>query len=593
MNPSVASPLSAEPARYRERIRVELTAILCARLPLIVLSEVVLSSAIIVSTLWEVVTPLQMALWLAAHFSLVLFHGAVYFCFSTAGDSKHAQVRWSLALSMLLQGIFWAALLAFLFAVIPDYTYRLYIFLLAGAMGVLAVALLCEDLLSFMGFVVPPLATLSIMALSVGQSRYVFTGTLGLLCVFALVLFARRRNSELAASLVMRFELSDLTHELREQRDVAERANIAKSKFLAAASHDLRQPLHALTLLTSALQSSDLTPGPRSIANDVSATVESLEKMFASLLDISRLDAGVLQPDLKHFSLDPLLRRIAAEYVTEAQTKDLRLICDHKEFTVHTDPLLLERIVRNFLVNALRYTHVGEIRITVESMEEGIRVEVADTGMGIAPEQHANIFSEFYQIANPERDRSKGLGLGLAIVRRIANLLHHPIGVESTLHQGARFFIIVPRGDPTRIERTDTAKIAQLQSLDGLRVLVIDDDASVRDSMRTLLTLWSCRVAVACDAGQAIAAARDSFDVPDALVVDYRLREHCTGTQAIEQLRAEFNAEIPALIVSGDTAPERLREVADSGHTLIHKPAQPAALRTFLLGALRVKSATL
>jgi CheY-like chemotaxis protein len=178
----------------------------------------------------------------------------------------------------------------------------------------------------------------------------------------------------------------------------------------------------------------------------------------------------------------------------------------------------------------------------------------------------------------------------LAIVRRIAELLQLDYGVESSLQQGARFFVVVPPGDAAQTVTASDDRVAQRQSLAGLRVLVIDDDIAVRESMRTLLSTWNCDVAVAGDADQAVQAARATFAQPDALVVDYRLREQRTGVEGIAQIRAEFKADIPALIVSGDTAPERLREVADSGHTLIHKPAQPAALRSFLLSALRARN---
>jgi two-component system, sensor histidine kinase len=174
-------------------------------------------------------------------------------------------------------------------------------------------------------------------------------------------------------------------------------------------------------------------------------------------------------------------------------------------------------------------------------------------------------------------------------VRRIADLLHLPIGVESELHRGASFFVVVPVGEAARVESLNTGAIAQPQNLAGLCVLVIDDDVAVRDSMRTLLSLWQCQVVTAPDAVQAITLAREAFGCPDALVVDYRLRDERNGTQAIALVRSEFQAEIPALIVSGDTAPKRLREVADSGHVLIHKPAPPAALRAFLFSALRAK----
>jgi signal transduction histidine kinase/CheY-like chemotaxis protein len=546
----------------------------------------------IVSLLWEVATPIRMAIWLAAHFALVLVHGNLYLRFRLDSDAAMGKLQIYLWLSMSLLGVYWAVLLGYMFVVTADFLYQLYLFLFAGALGVLAVAVISEDMISFAGFTLPSLVTLAVMCIDVGGAKYLSAAALGMLCLVALLIFARAKNRSAAESLAMRFAITDLAHELREQRDAAQRANVAKSKFLAAASHDLRQPLHALTLLTTALHDSNIDASARGIVNDMGGAIGSLEKMFGALLDISKLDAGVLFPESRHFDVGVLLRRVADEFALPVQAKGLRLVCECRQAVVHTDPLLLERIVRNYLANAVRYTRTGAIRIECEKADSGVRIAVIDTGIGIAAAQQAEIFDEFYQVDNPERDRSKGLGLGLAIVRRIAELLRLDYGVESSPQQGARFFVVVPTGDAAQTVAASDDRTVQRQSLAGLRVLVIDDDVAVRESMRTLLATWNCDVAVAGDADQAVQAARATFAQPDALVVDYRLREQRTGVEGIAQIRAEFRADIPALIVSGDTAPERLREVADSGHTLIHKPAQPAALRSFLLSALRARNST-
>jgi two-component system, sensor histidine kinase len=575
--------------RYRDRIRTELIVSVCARLASIVLIETMVATFMIVMLLWEVATPLRMAVWLVIHFALVLAHGYIYLKFRIDGLAAVSRLPLYLRLSFLLIGVYWAVLLAYMFVLTPDLLYHLYLYLFAGAVGILALAMLSEDLPTFMGVAVPPFVVLTIQCVIAWHPKYITLALLGMLCAVGLGLFARTKQRGAAESVALRCAITDLAAELRDQRDAAQRANVAKSKFLAAASHDLRQPLHALTLLATALRDSAIDSRARSIANDMSGAIGSLDKMFGALLDISKLDAGVLHPVAMHFDAGALLRRMNDEFALLAQAKGLNLLCQASEMAVHADPILLERIVRNYVANAVRYTHAGTIRISCQSTHRGVRIEVADTGIGISPAEQAQIFDEFYQVNNPERDRSKGLGLGLAIVRRIAELLDLDYGVESVVTQGTTFYVLVPHGDLARSMPTDPIHSASRQKLSGLRVLVIDDDLAVRDSMRTLLTAWDCEVAIASDAEQALVVARAAFAVPDVMVVDYRLRDERTGVEAIAQVRAAFKVEIPALIVSGDTAPERLREVAASGHTLIHKPAQPAALRAFLLSALRAK----
>jgi CheY-like chemotaxis protein len=225
--------------------------------------------------------------------------------------------------------------------------------------------------------------------------------------------------------------------------------------------------------------------------------------------------------------------------------------------------------------------------------DRNVRIEVRDTGIGIAPEQQRDIFNEFYQLHNPERDRTKGLGLGLAIVDRVARLLDHPIAVRSTPGVGSSFAVIVPRGDASRIASDAVpSSTGVVSDLGALRVLVVDDEIGAREGMRTLLEQWGCEVMLAASENEAIGATRTSSTVPDAIIMDFRLRDGRTGPQAIEKLNEEIGCEIPALIVTGDTAPERLREAKAGGYQLVHKPVQPAMLRAFLGNVRRRKHAT-
>ncbi len=331
----------------------------------------------------------------------------------------------------------------------------------------------------------------------------------------------------------------------------------------------------------------------RKIVANINDSVQALESLFSALLDVSRLDAGVLQPALRHFQLPELTARLARDCSPEADAKGLHLECVPCDVVVCSDPTLLERILRNYVSNAIRYTHEGEVRIVCVPDDRNVRIEVGDTGIGIPPEQQHEIFNEFYQLHNPERDRTQGLGLGLAIVERVARLLDHPIDVRSAPGVGSCFSVTVPRGDPNRAI-ADAASPANAIPLDvaGLRVLVVDDELSAREGMRVLLEQWGCEVTLAASEHEAIDIMRAAYATPDAIIVDFRLRDGRTGAQAIRTLQDEFGAEIAALIITGDTAPERLREAKASGYQLVHKPVRPAMLRAFLGNARRRRLAS-
>jgi signal transduction histidine kinase len=241
--------------------------------------------------------------------------------------------------------------------------------------------------------------------------------------------------------------VEQLTEEKRRAEEAqrsAEQANRMKSKFFAAASHDLRQPMHALTLFVDVLKNRELDPQTTHLVAQVEQSVEVLGSMFDALLDISRLDAGVVQPRYENFLLQPLLDRMYAEFSWLALDKGLRFEIAHCDAVVHSDPLLLERILRNLISNAIRYTERGEVAVSCEEVPDGIRIEVRDSGIGIAPEHLPHIFEEYYQVGNRQRDRSKGLGLGLAIVRRLEQLLGYRMTLDSAPGKGSRFVFVVP-----------------------------------------------------------------------------------------------------------------------------------------------------
>lgn len=400
--------------------------------------------------------------------------------------------------------------------------------------------------------------------------------------------YSRVTHRTLIESVRLRFANAALIGQLQVECDRAEAANLAKSRFLAAASHDLRQPVHALGLFASALgtlsQRGDVAQAEgRLIADKLSTVLKSLGGLLHGLLDISRLDAGIVQPEPREISLTELFADLEREFADAARAKSLRLRCVPNRHWIRSDPLLLRRILDNFLGNAIRYTQRGRILLGCRRRGDALEIQVCDSGIGIAPEQHETIFQEFAQIDNPQRDREQGLGLGLAIARRAADLLGHALGVRSEPGRGSLFWVRVPLcAAPARPATTPPTAHAGI----ARGVIVVDDDAQVLDALSYQLRVWGCAVYAGLDAQQARRAHEDAQhrgDAPvDLIIADYRLAGGVHGAEAIRRLIDYLGASVPAAIVTGDTSPERLREARASGHRLLHKPVAIEQLRELI-----------
>jgi signal transduction histidine kinase/FixJ family two-component response regulator len=364
-----------------------------------------------------------------------------------------------------------------------------------------------------------------------------------------------------------------------------EDANLAKSRFLAAASHDLRQPLHALNLFVTQLRT-ETDPAEKSrVTARIDAAVAGMNELFNELLDMSRLDAGVLVPGISEFPVDQVLKRIEMTFTAAAREKDLRLRVVSNGAWVRSDFILLERILLNLVSNAVRYTHAGGIVVGCRRCAGVLRIEVWDSGIGIPEDQQRNVFAEFHQLSTAEQDRRSGLGLGLAIVERLCRLLDYPIELTSRPGKGSRFVISVPLTAP--VKPAEQAPQAAVDQAMGKSVVVIDDNALVLDGMRGVLKGWGCDVVTATCEDAALAALSKGERPPDIIISDYRLNDGRTGIEAIERIRRTFGAPIPAFLISGDTAPERLREARASGYYLLHKPVLPITLRAVVSQLLK------
>ncbi|MBF0332578.1 MAG: PAS domain-containing protein, partial [Alphaproteobacteria bacterium] len=370
--------------------------------------------------------------------------------------------------------------------------------------------------------------------------------------------------------------LKEAERDLRAAKEEAEEANLAKSKFLAAASHDLRQPVQSLLLLASALRTAlDRHPAQR-LVDHVTTSVQSLRQLLESLLDISRLDAGIVEADIRPVEIGELLDRLRDEYAPRAAAAGLRLRVVRRGGMVASDPVLLQRVLRNLIENAIRYTRKGGIVVGCRRRGDRLRIDVVDSGIGVPPEEHGRIFREFVQIDNPARDRNLGLGLGLSIVKRLAEVLGARIFVESTPGVGSRFSVEVPRCasevEPARPTVTEGRGLAG-------RVLIIDDEPLLRLALTLQLGDWGLEVMDAADADQAVRHVRFTGVAPDVVIADYRLADGRTGIEAIAAVTAVAGPPRHSVVLTGDTAPDRIAEVRRSGHHLLHKPVSPDVLR--------------
>jgi signal transduction histidine kinase/ActR/RegA family two-component response regulator len=375
-----------------------------------------------------------------------------------------------------------------------------------------------------------------------------------------------------------------VTQALREKKEEAETANQAKSRFLAAASHDLRQPTHALGMFVARLAQLPHDAPTRHLIGSLDAAVNALRDLLDGLLDISRLDAQAVPVQRHVFALSDVFEQLHAGMILSAAEKGLRLRFRPTEVCLLSDPALLHRILLNLVANALRYTQQGGVYVGCRLSSDGefACIEVVDTGIGIALEHQQTIFKEFFQIDNPERDRSKGLGLGLNIVKRTADLLGHRLQLRSRPGRGTRISIKVPLAPPGAVVNgRPPVEVASSDDLVGLLVLVIDDDALARESLASLLESWGCVVESAEGLSEALWHLKHGT-APDVIVCDYRLRENENGLDVVRQLRLAAGLEIAACLISGDTDPDLINGAKLAGLTLLHKPVRPAKLRSLL-----------
>ena len=388
-------------------------------------------------------------------------------------------------------------------------------------------------------------------------------------------------NNELRKENTVRALMED---ELRQAKIDADAANLGKTRFLAAASHDVLQPLNAARLFTSALAQQQHSETTTQLIENLDGSLKAAETLISAILDISKLDAGALEPNLSHFSLATLFENLNSEFTLLAQEKNLTFKLVNCQRTVHSDPQLLRRILQNFLSNAIRYTQQGKVLLGCRCEGNSLRIEVWDTGVGIPEDKLSEVFEEFRRINNPKHSKVDGLGLGLAITERIAHILEHPLNVRSWPGKGTVFSINVPLGDTQKAVKQQPEGRGWIRSkgLEGVNILVIDNEPSILDGMTALLQGWSCNTLCATSGAEAIAALQAKDFTPDIILMDYHLDDSLTGTMALKELASLWTTPVPAVVITADRTDEVQEEIRQSGARHLNKPIKPAALRAMI-----------
>ncbi|MFY0478412.1 ATP-binding response regulator [Achromobacter marplatensis] len=536
------------------------------------------------------VLPLHEVLWWIA---ATLVVGALRLTAMLAYDLHRtdpgAAQRWirRMLVGNLCSGILWGLPFAYWTLFVP-LEYQLFFIVILFGLGTGAIYSNYMILPVMYAFEIPAFAPIFVTLAAQPSAIHLALVSGGLAYLIASLAFIHRMNRTHLDALRLGYENMALLEQVRWEKTAAERSDLEKSRFLAAASHDLRQPVHAVTLFLGLLTNEPLSRHGRYLVDNIASAIAAMGHLFDALLNLSRLDAGVIEPRWQGFSINPLLVQLRTEYAPQAREKGMSLRVRACSASVFSDPVLLERVLRNLISNAIMHTTGGRVLVGCRRVAEQLRIEVWDNGPGIPTSEQERVFWEFHQLDNPERDRSKGLGLGLAIVRRTAKLLGHALTMRSEVGRGTVFMVTVPisraAGDspanaddahhaPRRAER-------QQARLNGKLALLVDDDAQNLAGLTMLFESWGFRVIAATSGNSLFEQVLPLNEGPALIVSDYRLRDHETGIHVIDRLRDEYNnPDLPALLISGDTDPARLAETAARGIPLLHKPVVVQALR--------------
>ncbi len=497
---------------------------------------------------------------------------------------REAKIRSWMA---VLYALIWGSMLVIY---LPDATPVMMITLtmITGALAAGSVATQSIFIPLCAGFIIPILCMTSLALLVHGGTIYVMISGGALIYLSALIMCMMTVESTVKNSIIMRFEKQELIEQLQASMQETIEATNTKSRFLASASHDLRQPIQAMSLVSEALKPTDLTDYQRNLFGHLRSAIDSTRNLVDSLLDFSKVDSGGITPVIAPFSVETLLTRLESELLPIAQDKGIDYRHRMTTAVAETDAQIVEMILRNLVANAIRYTDEGGVLLACRRHNaSGLVFEVWDTGVGLSEENKAEIFKEFRQVGERNANQQQGFGLGLAISQGLARTIDSEITVESTPGRGSVFRFEVPRSDTVIID--DKANDTNKQDFDfsGKSILIIDDSERIRVSMLALLKSWGCR----CIASDSIPDALSNIAhfQPDLLLVDYRLQDGQTGTTAINNIRAFMEKDLPAVIITGDSASSRFSEIEGSQPTMMRKPVSASELRMMISSLLLTK----
>lgn len=512
-----------------------------------------------------------------AHFCRVLFLDSTWETYRK-NTVDYRRVSQFLCAGMFFTGMLWSAIpLLFM----NDPHSEMFIFISISLAGLVAATLpaLAAYLPSYLCFVGPVLLSLTYRYYDVGLEA---SAMLTLLFFSAVIGISYTINAIITRSITIDFKNVVLLREVTRAKEVAEEANQAKSRFLAAASHDLRQPLQALGLILESMRvrtlSSD-TPCEKDMALLVERGLESHDSMsalFNSLLELSRFESHELEVSRVDFSLTEMIESIVNEFEPSSKAKGLVLSMRGDSVVTNTDPVLFGRVVRNLLSNAIKFTEKGSVTVGIEVLGKDLLLSVVDTGVGIPAQEQDKVFDEYHQVSNEARRRHEGIGLGLSVVKKMCELLELPIMLESTVGKGTTFSIRLPVGSNENV----SPKISGfVQSMDQYHVLIIDDDPMILSAISTLMSDWGCPCVLAGSINDALERLQRTEFIPDLILTDFRLGEGVTGIDAIGAVRTMLESDIPALIMSGDTDPQLVKQIREKKFYLIQKPVKPLHLQ--------------